>query len=191
VDVLLLTHFDDDHVNGVTRLMSRIDDKRLVILDGSYDKAEREEILSLAAKLGVDVYIIQEDTTIEADELEIKAYTTFSQEEPTLIYLGCIEDFEALVSGDAGISQEQEFLAAEELPDAELFMAGYHGSKTSSSEELLDALNAEFAVVSCRYNTYGHPTKEALDRFRKAGMEIFRTDQLGDITFSIGGEGGQ
>lgn len=191
VDVLLLTHFDDDHVNGVTRLMSRVDVKRLVIPDGSYDKKEREEILNLAEKLGVEVYIIQEDTTIDADELEIKAYTTFSQEEPSLICLGCIGDFEALVSGDAGISQEQEFIAAHELPDAELFMAGHHGSKTSSSEELLDALDAEYAVVSCGYNTYGHPTEEALDRFRQAGMEIFRTDQLGDITFSIGGEGGQ
>ncbi|MBP8640105.1 MAG: DNA internalization-related competence protein ComEC/Rec2 [Oscillospiraceae bacterium] len=189
VDVLLLTHFDDDHVNGVTRLMSRVNIERLIIPDGSFDKSDRKEILTLAEKQGVRVYIIQQDADIEADELEIKVYTTFSQEEPSLIMLGDFGDFEALISGDAGISEELEFLAAHELPDAELFMAGHHGSKTSSSQELLNALNAEYAVVSCGYNNYGHPTEEALNRFRQAGMEIFRTDKLGDITFYIDGEG--
>lgn len=191
VDVLLLTHFDDDHVNGVTRLMSRVDVKRLIIPNGSSDKNERKEILNLAESLGTEVYIIQQDADIKAGELEIKAYTTFSQEEPSLIYLGCMGSFEALISGDAGISEEQEFLAAHELPDAELFVAGHHGSKTSSSEELLDELNAEYAVVSCGYNSYGHPTKEALSRFEQAGMEVYRTDKMGDITFRVGGEGGQ
>ncbi len=187
VNVLFLTHFDDDHVNGVTRLMSRVTVKKLVIPDSSYDKTKREEILSLAQKLGTEVYITRNDTTIEEGKLKIKAYTTFSQDEPSLIYLGCIGDFEALVSGDAGISEEQEFLAAHDLPDAELFVAGHHGSKTSSSEELLNALKAEYAVVSCGYNNYGHPTKEALGRVTSADMEIFRTDQLGDITFKIAG----
>jgi len=187
VDVLLLTHFDDVHVNGVERLMSRVDVKKLVIPDDPYYKAEREEILKFANKMGVEVYIIKEDATIEADELKIKAYTSFSQDEPSLIYLGCIENFEALVSGDAGISEEQEFIAAHDLPDAEFFVAGHHGSKTSSSQEMLNALRAEYAVVSSGYNTYGHPTKEALERFSAAGMEIFRTDQLGDVIFKIAG----
>ncbi len=191
VDVLLLTHFDDDHVNGVTRLMSRVDVQRLVIPDGSFDKADREEILNLAEKLGVEVYIIHEDATIDADELKINAYTTFSQEEPSLIFLGCIGDFEALISGDAGVSEEEEFIAAHELPDAELFVAGHHGSKNSSSAELLDALGAEYAVVSCGYNSYGHPTEEAMERFLAAGMEIYRTDELGTICFNIGSEGGR
>ena len=191
VDVLLLTHFDDDHVNGVTRLMSRVEVKRLVIPDGSYDKADRQEILQLAEKLGTQVYIIFEDSDIEADELEIIAYTTFSQEEPSLIFLGCLGSFEALVSGDAGTKEEQEFIAAHELPDAELFVAGHHGSKTSSSAELLDALSAEYAVVSCGYNSYGHPTEEALGRLAAAGMDVFRTDELGNICFTIGSEGGE
>ncbi|NCB73861.1 MAG: ComEC/Rec2 family competence protein [Clostridia bacterium] len=191
VDVLLLTHFDDDHVNGVTRLMSRVEVQRLVIPDGSFDKTERNEIVSLAEKLGVEVYIIQEDAIIDADELEIKAYTTFSQEEPSLIFLGCLGDFEALVSGDAGTKEEQEFIAAHELPDTELFVAGHHGSKNSSSAELLEALSAEYAVVSCGYNSYGHPTEEALERLAAAGMEVFRTDELGNICFTIGSEGGE
>jgi len=185
VDLLLLTHFDDDHVNGVTRLMSRIKVEYLVIPDGSYDKAWRQKILALAEEQGVEVYIISKDADFLADGLEIDVYKTFSQDEPSLIYLARIGSFEALVSGDAGISEEEEFIAAHALPDAELFVAGHHGSKNASSEDLLDALQAEYAVVSCGYNSYGHPTQEALSRFAGAGMQIFRTDQMGTITFQI------
>ncbi len=187
VDVLLLTHFDDDHVNGVMRLMSRVNVKKLVIPDGSFDKAQHGKIISLAEKLGTEVYIIEHDSAVDADGLKINVYPTFSQNEPSLILLASIGDFDTLVSGDTGFSEEEEFVAAHKLPDAELFIAGHHGSKTSSSAELLDALHAEYAAVSCGYNTYGHPTKEALSRFEAAGMQIFRTDEEGSITFKIAG----
>ncbi|PKM74168.1 MAG: hypothetical protein CVU91_03750 [Firmicutes bacterium HGW-Firmicutes-16] len=187
VDILMLTHFDDDHVNGVMRLMSRVDVKRLAIPDGSYDKALHGKILELAEKLGIEVYIIIRDAEVNAADLKISVYPTFSQNEPSLIFLASIEDFDILVSGDAGISEEEEFIAAHELPDAELFIAGHHGSKTSSSAALLTALNAEYAAVSCGYNTYGHPTEEALSRFEEAGMRIFRTDEEGNIIFNIDG----
>ena len=94
----------------------------------------------------------------------------------------------ALASMQSTLAEvEQQLLAAHELPDAELFVAGHHGSKYSSCEELLSALNAEYAVVSCGYNSYGHPTQEALGRFESAGMEILRTDYMGNITLRIGG----
>ncbi|MFB0919553.1 MAG: ComEC/Rec2 family competence protein, partial [Oscillospiraceae bacterium] len=187
VDVLLLTHFDDDHVNGVMRLMSRVNVKRLVIPDGSYDKTLHGKIIDLAEKLGTEVYLIEHDAAVDTAGLEINVYPTFSQNEPSLIFLASIGDFDTLVSGDAGISEEEEFLAAHILPDTELFIAGHHGSKTSSSAELLDAIKAEYAAISCGYNTYGHPTKEALLRFEEAGMKIFRTDEEGNITFKIAG----
>lgn len=187
VDILALTHFDEDHINGVSRLMSRVSVKRLVIPDGSYDKAGRDEILNIAREMDTQVYIIQDDAMIKAGDLEIYVYPTISPQEQSLMFLGCIGDFEAFISGDAYSSEEQRFLMTHTLPDTELFVAGHHGSKYSSCEELLTALNAEYVVVSCGYNTYGHPTKEALERFAAADMEIFRTDQSGNITVSIGG----
>ncbi len=187
VDVLLLTHFDEDHVNGVMRLMSRVTVQQLVIPDGSFDKPIRQKILELAEILGTEVYIIKQDSVVDACGLEIGIYSTFTQSELSLIFLASMGGFDTLVSGDAGFPEEEEFLAAHNLPDAELFIAGHHGSKYSSSAELLDALKAEYAVVSCGYNTYGHPTEEALSRFAAAGMQVYRTDKSGNITFNIDG----
>ncbi|MGI5984815.1 MAG: MBL fold metallo-hydrolase [Clostridiales bacterium] len=187
VDVLALTHFDEDHVNGAVRLMARMNVRCLVVPDGYFDRAAREEVLSAAEKYGVQVYIIREDAVITAGDLKINVYTTKGRDEYGLMFMACLGDFEAFISGDATISEEQRFLINHTLPDTELFVAGHHGSKYSSCDELLNALNAEYVIVSCGYNSYGHPTEEALKRFKNAGMEIYRTDQMGTISVKIGG----
>lgn len=55
------------------------------------------------------------------------------------------------------------------LPDIELLVAGHHGSKYSTSEELLLETKPETAVISTGYNTYGHPAPETLERLAAAG----------------------
>ncbi|MCR5226196.1 MAG: ComEC/Rec2 family competence protein [Eubacterium sp.] len=58
----------------------------------------------------------------------------------------------------------------------------HHGSKYSSSTEFLDAVSPDITVVSCgRYNNYGHPSSETLDRLADVGSIIYRTDQTGAI----------
>jgi len=60
--------------------------------------------------------------------------------------------------------------------------AGHHGSKTSNSEALLNAIAPKFAVISCgKDNQYGHPDLETLQRFQNHGIQIFRTDEQGTI----------
>ncbi len=187
IDVLALTHFDDDHCNGVIRLMCRVKVRRLVIPDAAPDKTEKGKILAAAAKYGTQVYIIQDDTTISAGDLTLYVYPTVSQNEKALIFLGYIGGFDAFISGDADQNVEDEFVEAHTLPQTELYVAGHHGSKYSSGEELLNALHAKYAVVSSGYNTYGHPAPETLQRLQNAGLQIFRTDKLGNICFKIHG----
>jgi competence protein ComEC len=59
----------------------------------------------------------------------------------------------------------------------------HHGSATSSSDAFVHALSPTMAVISVgRNNTYGHPAKSVVDRYRAAGTAIFRTDRDGAIT---------
>ena len=73
------------------------------------------------------------------------------------------------------------------LRDVELLVAGHHGSASSTSQALLNALQPETAILSVgRDNAYGHPGPETLERLAAAGCRIYRTDLQGNITLRMG-----
>ncbi len=183
IDVLALTHFDDDHVNGAIRLMSRVSVKLLVIPPDDFTRQVRNKIVSFAEECGTEVYIISEDKVLNIGDVGITAFAPVSKKESALMFLGEMEDFEFFITGDANAADERRFLKNHSLPNGELLVAGHHGSKHASSEDLINAFNGEYALISVGYNNYGHPTMETLSRFEKAGMTVLRTDEHGDIRF--------
>ena len=66
-----------------------------------------------------------------------------------------------------------------------MLVAGHHGSNNAASLPLLDTTAPETAVISCGYNTYGHPAPETLLRLSQAGCDIYRTDLQGTVTISV------
>ena len=71
--------------------------------------------------------------------------------------------------------------------DCDVLKVGHHGSETSSTEEFLDAINCEYAVISCNAdgNTFYHPRQNTLDRFIADDMTIYRTDNNGNIVLTV------
>ena len=76
-------------------------------------------------------------------------------------------------------------------PDVELLVAGHHGSRYSTTPELLETVRPEMAVISVgRSNRYGHPAQETLERLAEFGADIYRTDLQGTVVVRSGGEAG-
>ena len=96
-----------------------------------------------------------------------------------------IGEYDMLVTGDVEKVVERELVEKHELSGTELLMVPHHGSRYSTSEELLSAVRPETAVISTGYNSYGHPTQETLDRLDKYGVNVLRTDQLGRIVLHL------
>ena len=80
---------------------------------------------------------------------------------------------------------QSRLVARENLPEVEVLVAGHHGSKDSTSAELLRALTPELAVISVGSNSYGHPAEDTLRRLARAGCAIYRTDRHGNVYFSF------
>ena len=60
---------------------------------------------------------------------------------------------------------------------------------TISEQEYLDAVSPEYASISCgRGNKYGHPHEETVEKLEEMGVEYYRTDLSGNITFTSDGE---
>jgi beta-lactamase superfamily II metal-dependent hydrolase len=99
-------------------------------------------------------------------------------------------DFSMLLTGDAEAETEERIMSGGGNVTAKVLKVGHHGSKYASSEKFLRQGRFEAAVISDGAdNRYGHPSQEALDRLRKLGIKLYRTDLEGEITIISRGEG--
>ena len=186
VDIIVLTHFHEDHANGVTYLLSCLDVGAIIAPEPEEEDGELEdEILALASQRDVDIIYVDEDVTVSLGDTRVTLYAPLgSQSENERGIMAVITDlqFDTLITGDVDSSIERMLLRHTELPDIECLIVGHHGSKYSTSQELLDAAQPETAIISVGDNSYGHPTQETLERLEENGVEVFRTDLNGNIT---------
>ena len=151
--------------------------------------ALQAEVLALAEEHGVGVSYVEEPRQAALGEAALTVYPPLSAgdaNEEGLSVLCTAGAFDLLITGDMAASTERELIAAYGLPDIEVLFAGHHGSKFSTSEELLEAVTPEAGVISVgARNTFGHPSREAMERMAFAGMTLYRTDEQGDIIIQV------
>lgn len=185
LDLLVLTHYHADHCNGVAELMDRMGVHTIAMPDTDLGFAGRQEIERLAKEHGVQIWYINESSKIPLGQAELTLFSPLSSagnNEAGLSVLCKLGTWEALVTGDMDGETEKKLLGTYYLPDIELLVLGHHGSRYSTSQELLSSLTPEDAIVSVGENTYGHPSKETLDRLREFQVAVYRTDRMGTIT---------
>lgn len=193
IDILALTHLHEDHVNGVAQLMSRI---KVSVLYMPRDVEDPDGmlpgILAMAEQRKTEIRYVDRDLSVSAGNINLTMYEPFGEadlNERGVIMKLEIHEVEALVMGDVGMDVEREFIESVELTKIEILIVGHHGSKYSTSRELLDAINSEIAVISVGFNSDGHPTDEALFRLNMAGISVYRTDMDGNIFMRISDNG--
>lgn len=91
-----------------------------------------------------------------------------------------------LFTGD--IEQEAEkailnkYKANIDILKSDILKVAHHGSKTSSTKEFLEAVKPSTAVIGVgKNNNFGHPNKSVLERLKRLGCRIYRTDESGEI----------
>lgn len=192
LDLLVLTHLDDDHYNGVEQLFRRMDIKAVALpaFDDGYGR--REDVEALAKAEGAQLCYVEDVLEISLGETVFTLLPPLGKgttNEEGLFVLCSAGDFDTLITGDADSAVEAMLVKYHDLPDAELLLAGHHGSKNSTSSEFLDAVRPEYAVISAGRNSYGHPHSDTLARLDAAGAEVYRTDLHGSITLTVNKDG--
>lgn len=184
LDVLVLTHGHFDHVNGASRLLASVEVGLLVLpIDVESTDKEIEELLTVAKRRGTDVYWLREDADIALGDMTLRLWAFDGKEsdyEKGLGVMASQNGFEALILGDMQ-SYAEWLLSAGGMPDAEVLVVSHHGSKSSTSEYLLEAAKPDVAIISVGHNSYGHPHEEVLQRLSAHNIEVHRTDMEGNI----------
>lgn len=186
VDALILTHLHADHANGAVRLIEDMKVASVVMpQDPNDDDGMLPDILSACERHGVQVRYVGADSALTAGNIRVSLFAppeSGTANERGLSMRVSLGDTDMLVTGDMNRTAEKEIISRHDLSGTELLVAGHHGSKYSTSDELLKAAGAKTAIISVGCNFYGHPSDAALRRLQAAGAAVYRTDLNGNVT---------
>lgn len=208
IEYMIATHPDSDHINmlddvlkayevnaiyyngfiGTSATFCRFDEAAKSETYGSEDTSAAIQYFDGDG----DIYIIENGScrvTIYAPGYE-RFGSNMNAMSPVIIaeYGGR----KLILTGDAETITEAWFISVTGVAamDCDVYKAGHHGSRSSSSETFLDFITCEYAIVSCGAdNTYGHPHQETIQKLEARSCRIYRTDLNGTITVYIDAEG--
>ena len=192
IDYLLGTHPHEDHIGGLDRVIDRLDVGALYMprVDDSQVPTTRtyEDVLTSVEKRGLTIQTGRAGVEIARESgwsAEILAPNSSRYEGLNSYSIAVRLQYGTtsfLFMGDAEQDSEQEMIDRYSL-QADVLKCGHHGSSTSSSKALIQAVDPKYAVISCgKDNSYGHPHRETLNNLSKNQAEVFRTDQQGTVT---------
>ena len=191
LDLLVVSHYHADHANGIPQLLRRIDVGEIVLPAVEEDSPLRAEIIAAAVERGVPVRFVQETAWFRPSRADTIAVfppmlAGKNVNELGLTVLASHKALDVLITGDMEEEGERRLTETVPLPDVEVLVAGHHGSNTSNTPELLEAVRPELALISVgRNNKYGHPDWDTLVRLNNIGAEIYRTDLYGTVEVKL------
>lgn len=197
LDCVALTHYHADHAGGLARLLARVEVEELLLPqlpDSEGQAGLQREVLDLAERYDIRVRYVEEPLEAALGTAHLTVYPPVAAgdtNEMGLTVLCAVGDFELLITGDMNSATERKLIETYDLPDIEVQMAGHHGSKYSTSAELLETARPEVGILSVGENSFGHPTQEAMGRMAAAGMTLYRTDWQGNILIRVHPEAGE
>ncbi len=131
---------------------------------------------------GCRLYILNDTTA--------SAYLSFDMNNRSGLLKIVYGNVSVLFTGDLEKEGESFYVASYDgFLESNVLKAGHHGSKSSTSEKFLQAVQPQYAIISAGAgNKFGHPDLEVLKRLNKFGVEIKRTDTQGAVIFSTDGK---
>lgn len=96
-----------------------------------------------------------------------------------------------MLTGDSNEINEPLVMARTGKIDCDVLKVGHHGSETSTSNAFLEEYTFEYAIISCNSygNKFNHPRQATLDRLKSHNIEVYRTDNNGNIVVSVDKDG--
>ena len=184
INLLLITHGDEDHMGECFNLINNIKINKVVFNHGKYNNLESNFIKTLKTK-SIEYYQNMKEINFANTKLYFLNDKLYDNEndDSNVIYTE-FNGIKFLLMGDAGIKVEEDILKKYNLKNIDILKIGHHGSKTSSSKIFIDKTNPRYSIISVgRNNKYNHPNQAVLDNLGKS--KIYRTDKDGTIRFKI------
>ncbi|MDO4534415.1 MAG: ComEC/Rec2 family competence protein [Clostridium perfringens] len=190
IDYMIATHPHSDHIGGLDAVIKELDVKNLLVANGQANTKTYRDFIEAAANKGLNPSVPLEGAVFYLESNSyIKIFNTnggINTNEESLVTLFVNGEDKFLFTGDAEEGTEKEIL--NDMIDVDVLKISHHGSKTSTSGEFLERVNPEYAVITVgENNKYKHPHEVTMEKLKENGIEVYRTDECGDIIFKSSG----
>ena len=199
IDLMILTHPHSDHLVGLVEVLKRYKVKKIISTGVIHTTPEYlawlEEIkgqkIPLETAIAGQVLDFGGETKMEIlYPLEnLTGQSVDDLNNTSIVSKLTFKNNLFLFMGDAEVTAEEKIIASGADLKADILKIGHHGSKNATSESFLEKVDPQSTVISVgAKNKFGHPSGLVVNRLKREGIEILRTDERGDIKFLGDGE---
>ncbi|HKR63263.1 MAG TPA: DNA internalization-related competence protein ComEC/Rec2 [Thermoanaerobaculia bacterium] len=192
IDTIVLTHAHPDHCGGLASVIERFDVGSVWLSPRRFRGDCASLMLEACATTRTPIHLARDGDHLTLDNITIDALITdrtfrrAAENNASIVLRVTAGGRRFLLTGD--IEREAELDFADRDLRVDVLKVPHHGSRTSTSQTLLDHVAPRFAVISCgRRNLFGHPHADVLGALGERRIRTWRTDRDGSIDVDIRG----
>lgn len=183
LDYVIATHPHDDHIGGMASILKNFVVGEFYAPKVTSSTESFEDMIEALKNKNLKIKVAKSNV-----KLDLGPDTSFTMLSPNKLSYKDTNNYSCvlkvsyknstyLFTGDIENLGEQELLNKGYDLKADVLKVPHHGSNSSTSQQFLNKVSPQIAVISCGgTNLYGHPNKETLDKLKKANCIIYRTD---------------
>ena len=196
LDYIMASHFDEDHSQGFIFLLKNMKVKNVIISEQYKTSSIYEQFKQICKKQNIQIIYVKSGDEIRIKDLAFKILHPKSKENQisenplnnnAIVCMVRYKNRRILFTGDIEKVAENEMV--KEYTNglkADILKVGHHGSKTSTTKEFLDLINPSVALIGVgQNNKFGHPNEDVIKRLEEKNIQIYRTDEMGEISVII------
>lgn len=196
LDYIMASHFDEDHSQGFIFLLKNMKVKNVIISEQYKTSSIYEQFKQICKNQNIQIIYVKSGDEIRIKDLAFKILHPKSKENQisenplnnnAIVCMVKYKNRRILFTGDIEKVAENEMV--KEYTNglkADILKVGHHGSKTSTTKEFLDLINPSVALIGVgQNNKFGHPNEDVIKRLEEKNIQIYRTDEMGEISVII------
>ncbi len=190
VDILILSHADQDHYNGAFDLINRFPPRIVVISPKDSAEAGWQALLQKIKAKNIAIIALKTGSLIETPGKKlfflnppINQINSLNDNQSSIVIKAIEPTSSFLLAGDIDKKTEFDLIKKyNRFLQVDYLLIPHHGSKYSSGDEFLKTILPRLAVIQVGKNRYGHPNGETIQRLKNNQIPFWRTDLQGELT---------
>lgn len=199
LDYIMISHFDQDHVDGLLTVMEELKVKKVFMARQKEESENFQIFLETIKRKNIKVKAVKAGDRITFEKnlymdilwpTENLSISENPLNNNSIVGKVTYKNFSILFTGDIEAVAEKAILKRYEknntILKSTVLKVAHHGSKTSSTKEFLEVVAPKISLIGVgSNNNFGHPSEETLENLKQINCEIHRTDEEGEITLKI------